>query len=550
VTEGNEDPTPRLPTSTRFEIRTAVFVPAVAIIVAFVALGVLFTETLQTLFGNVQEFIAGTMGWFYILTVTGLLVFVIWLAASPHGRKRLGPDDSRPNYSYLSWFAMLFSAGMGIGLLFFSVAEPISHFGIETPPYSEGEAGTATAAAESMNVTFFHWGLHAWAIYIVVGLALGYFAYRRNLPLTLRSAFYPILGDRIRRWPGDAIDTLAIVGTLFGVATSLGLGAIQISAGLSTIADVEAGIGVQLLIIAIITAIATGSVVAGLDKGIRRLSVLNICLGALLTMFVLFAGPTAFLFDAFITNIGTYLQNLPSLSLETATYSEGDWQADWTLFYWGWWISWSPFVGMFIARISRGRTVREFIVVVLLVPTTVTFVVLTVFGQTAIHSELFGPGGITDVAAENLDFALFEMLGQLPIATVTSVLAIVVIATFFITSSDSGSLVDDIHASGGSLNPKVATRVFWALSEGFVAAVLLSAGGETGLEALQQASLATGLPLALLLIAICYTLTKALRADRPTTQPRSIAPQGRGTEPDDGARVRGDPDRPGAPGTP
>lgn len=507
--------TEQLATGTRFDIRRQVFYPAVVLIVAFVAVGVVATDAVAAAFGAIQEAITTGLGWFYILAVTVFLAFVIWLALSPHGAKRLGPDDSTPDYSYLSWFAMLFSAGMGIGLLFFSVAEPISHFALQVPPSVDAQAGTPEAARAAMTMTYFHWGLHAWAIYIVVGLALCYFAYRKHLPLTLRSAFYPVLGKRIHGWMGDAVDTLAIVGTLFGVATSLGLGVIQINAGLDYLAGVSSSVGVQLALIAGITAIATASVVLGLDKGIKRLSVANVVLGGVLVGFVLIAGPTGFLLDGFVASIGDYLQNLPRLSTDTNLFADAAWQGDWTLFYWGWWISWSPFVGMFVARISRGRTIREFIGGVLLVPTLVTFLVLTVFGQTAFFSELFGPGGIAAAAEESLDVALFATLEQLPLAAVTSTLAVVVIATFFITSSDSGSLVDDIHASGGNLNPHKATRVFWALSEGLVAGVLLLAGGSSGLEAFQQASIATGVPLAVLLLIICYALVQALRGDRP-----------------------------------
>ncbi len=501
--------TTQLETRTRFEIRLQVFIPAVVIIVAFVAVGSLMPEAATEFFEQVQGTIADNLGWLYVAAATAFLIFVVWLAVSRHGTKRLGPDDSRPHYSYPAWFAMLFSAGMGIGLLFFSVAEPISHYGIEVPPWSDAEPGTAEAARDSMTTTFFHWGLHAWAVYIVVGLALCYFAYRRGLPLALRSAFYPLLGDRIYKWPGEVIDTLAIVGTLFGVATSLGIGATQISAGIGHVFGVEAGLGPQVIIILVITLVATGSVVLGLDKGIRRLSMFNISLGGLLLLFVLIAGPTVFLLNALFENLGHYVTNLPRLSLATDTFGQGDWQADWTLFYWGWWISWSPFVGMFIARISRGRTIREFVAGVLLVPTLVTAVVLTVFGHTAIFSELTGDPGVLAAAEENLDVALFETLDLLPLGTITSLAAILSIALFFITSSDSGSLVDDIHASGGSVHPHTATRVFWAVLEGVVAAVLLSLGGETGLEALQQASIATGVPLAILLLGACWALVRA-----------------------------------------
>ncbi|QBI18434.1 hypothetical protein ER308_01855 [Egibacter rhizosphaerae] len=353
--------------------------------------------------------------------------------------------------------------------------------------------------------------MHAWAIYIVVGLALCYFAYRRGLPLAMRSAFHPLLGDRIFGWPGDVIDVLAIVGTLFGVATSLGIGATQINAGLEHVFGIPSGIGPQVAIIAVITVIATGSVVLGLHRGIRRLSLANVGIGGVLMVFVLLAGPTVFLLNALFDNLGAYVSSLPRLSLGAQELVGDDWEADWTLFYWGWWISWSPFVGMFIARISRGRTIREFIAGVLLVPTVVTALVLTVFGETALFAELTGEPGVVDAAEENLDVALFETLELLPFGVLTSLVAVAAIALFFITSSDSGSLVDDIHASGGSIYPHTGTRVFWAALEGLVAAILLSLGGETGLEALQQASIATGVPLAILLLAACWALVRAFR---------------------------------------
>jgi choline/glycine/proline betaine transport protein len=520
MSEETEYQTEQLETWSRYEIRPSVFFPAAIIIVAFVILGSIFADEFANAFETAQDFVNTTLGWFYILAVTVFLVFVIFLALSPYGRIRLGPDDSRPDYSYFGWFAMMFSAGMGIGLLFFSVAEPISHFGIEAPPATNADLETAGAARESMNVTFFHWGLHAWAIYIIVGLALCYFAYRKGLPLTVRSAFYPIFGDRIRGPIGDAIDTLAIVGTLFGVATSLGLGVVQINAGLNYTVDIDPSRVVQLILIAIITAVATISVVLGLDRGIKRLSEGNLLLSGLLVTFILIVGPTIFILRALVESTGYYLQNIVQTSMRTDMFTDPAWQGDWTLFYWGWWISWSPFVGMFIARISRGRTVREFIAGVLLVPTILTFIFLTVFGQTALHMELFGDGGIIGATEESLDFALFAMLEELPFALITSIAAMIAIAGFFVTSSDSGSMVDDIHASGGNLNPTWQTRVFWALTEGSVAAVLLMAGGETGVEAFQQASIMTGVPIAVLLLLMCWAIFTALRDDHAETMAR------------------------------
>jgi choline/glycine/proline betaine transport protein len=542
MAEETEYQTEQLETWSSWQIRPTVFFPAAGIIIVFVLLGAVFADWFADVFASAQDFVNTTLGWFYILAVSIFLVFVIFLALSPYGRIRLGPDDARPDFSLFGWFSMMFSAGMGIGLLFFSVAEPISHFAIDAPPATTADLETAGAAREAMNVTFFHWGLHAWAIYIIVGLALCYFAYRKGLPLTVRSAFFPILGDRIRGPIGDAIDTLAIVGTLFGVATSLGLGVVQINAGLDYTAGVEPSRLIQLGLIAIITAVATISVILGLDKGIKRLSEGNLILSGGLVVFLLAVGPTVYILRAFVESTGYYLQNIVQTSMRTDMFTDPTWQGDWTLFYWGWWISWSPFVGMFIARVSRGRTVREFIGGVLLVPALLTFIFLTVFGQTALHMELFGDGGIVGATEESLDFALFAMLEELPFALITSIVAMIAIAGFFVTSSDSGSMVDDIHASGGNPSPQWPTRVFWAVAEGAVAGVLLMAGGETGVEAFQQASIMTGVPIAILLLIMCWTIFTALRADhaesrakersasraappRPATQARSRSPE-------------------------
>ncbi len=513
MAEETDYQTEQLETWSSWQIRPTVFFPAAAIIIVFVLLGAVFADWFADAFETAQEFVNQTLGWFYILVVSLFLVFVIFLALSPYGRIRLGPDDARPDFSFFGWFAMMFSAGMGIGLLFFSVAEPISHFAIDAPPATDADPGTAAAAREAMNVTFFHWGLHAWAIYIIVALALCYFAYRKGLPLTVRSAFFPILGDRIRGPIGDAIDTLAIVGTLFGVATSLGLGVVQINAGMNYTAGIEPSRMIQLGLIVTITAVATISVILGLEKGIKRLSEGNLILSGGLVLFLLIVGPTVYILRALVESTGYYLQNIVQTSMRTDMFTEPAWQGDWTLFYWGWWISWSPFVGMFIARISRGRTVREFIAGVLLVPTILTFVFLTVFGQTALHMELFGDGGIVGATEESLDFALFAMLEELPLALITSVIAMIAIAGFFVTSSDSGSMVDDIHASGGNPSPEWPTRVFWAIAEGAVAGVLLMAGGETGVEAFQQASIMTGVPIAILLVLMCWAIFIAFRED-------------------------------------
>lgn len=495
-------------TKRKFTFQPTLFFTSASLIVLFVIFGSLFPTHLGLLTDTVQSFIVETFGWFYVGAVCFFLFFVIWLAFSPYGKIRLGKDTDQPEFNYLTWLAMLFSAGMGIGLLFYSVAEPILHYA--SPPVGEGS--TPLAARRAMSLTFFHWGLHAWAIYIVVGLSLAYFSFRRGLPLTISSAFEPLLGkERIHGPIGRSIDILAVVSTMFGIATSLGLGVTQINAGLSALFELEQSLQMQMILIVIITALATLSVASGLYVGVRRLSELNLFLAFILLIFVAIVGPTVFLLNALIQNIGFYLQRLPEQMTWTDAYLNTGWQASWTVFYWGWWIAWSPFVGMFIARISKGRTIREFIVGVLLAPTLLTFVWLTVFGDTALSFELFGSGGLVEAVQESIPTALFVLLDKLPWSMFTSILATVVIVTFFVTSADSGSLVIDIITSGGKIEPHPLQRIFWAVSEGIVAAVLLLAGG---LVALQTAAITTGLPFCVVLLFMCWGLHKSLRQQR------------------------------------
>jgi choline/glycine/proline betaine transport protein len=506
-----------MPHNGRYRHFSPVFLISAGLMVLFVLFGAIFSEQAGRLFQSIQSAIVTGMGWFYVGAVATFLAFVVWLRFSRYRNVKLGPDDSEPDYSYPSWFAMLFSAGMGIGLLFFSVAEPIMHFA--SPPVGPGQ--DVAAAREAMRITFFHWGLHAWAIYIVVGLSLAYFAFRHNLPLTIRSSLYPLLGRKIFGPIGATVDIFAVLGTLFGVATSLGLGVMQVNAGLNVVFGVPVGTTTFLILIAAITLIATASVALGLDKGIKRLSEMNLVLGVTLLLFVLFVGPTVFILDAFFQNVGNYLQNIVYTTFQTYPFIMTDWHGSWTLFYWGWWIAWSPFVGMFIARISRGRTIGEFITGVLLVPTLLTFIWMTVFGNTALFTEMFGGGGIIAAVNANEATALFVLLGRFPFATVTSLLATIVVVTFFVTSSDSGSLVIGIITKGGMEDPPLAMRIFWAITEGGVAAVLLVAGG---LTALQTASIATGLPFAAILLIMCYGLLKGLRRERlvrPVPESRS-----------------------------
>ncbi|MDX1443101.1 MAG: BCCT family transporter [Gammaproteobacteria bacterium] len=488
------------------KVHPIVFYVSASVILAFVFVGAAFSEPTAEVFGVIQDFIIGKLGWFYILSVSFFLGFVIWLFFSRFGSMKLGKEDDEPDFNRFTWFAMLFSAGMGIGLLFYSVAEPILHF--SAPP--NADAGTLAGAREAMKFTFFHWGMHAWAIYIVVGMALAFYCFRHDLPLTIRSTLYPLLGKRVNGWIGNTVEIIAVFGTLFGIATSLGLGIMQINRGLEYLGLVDFSTQNQILLIAGVTAAATISVVSGLNKGIRRLSEINLVLGLILVLFVFIAGPTAFLLMTLPQNIGAYLSSVVELSFNTDAYQGQDWQKGWTMFYWGWWMSWSPFVGMFIARVSRGRTIREFIGGVLLVPTLLTFIWMVVFGNTAIWMELFGNGGIVSAVNESVDTALFVMLDQLPFAAITSTLAVIVITTYFITSSDSGSLVIDILTSGGDLNPPKGQRVFWALTEGAVAAVLLLAGG---LGALQTAAITTALPFCVVMLFICWALVRGLRRD-------------------------------------
>lgn len=493
--------------SARIKVNPPVFFVSAGLILAFALYGALLPQQAGLVFGQIQAVVVRDFGWLYVASVAGFLLFVLYLMLSRHGDIKLGPDDSEPDYSYISWFAMLFSAGMGIGLVFFGVAEPIQHYA--SPPVGAG--GTADAARQAMTLTFFHWGLHAWAIYIVVGLSLAYFSFRRGLPLTIRSALYPLIGQRIYGPIGHAIDIFAVLGTMFGVATSLGLGVLQVNAGFSYLFGLPVNTTVQLVLIASITLLATLSVFLGLDRGVKRLSELNIILAILLLGFVLVAGSTVFLLQAFVQNVGTYLGSVVSRTFRMYAYEPNPWLADWTLFYWGWWVAWSPFVGMFIARISRGRTIREFVGGVLLVPVLFTFLWMTVFGNTAIDLDMTGAAPIAQTVANNLPVALFETLAALPFATITSLIATLLVITFFITSADSGALVIDMITSGGAENPPVWQRIFWAICAGVIAAVLLVAGG---LEALQAAVITSALPFTVIMVFICYGLFRALQAER------------------------------------
>lgn len=498
-------------------ISPPVFFPSAGLIATLILWTIWVGDSASELFGSVLDWVSGTMGWFYMLAVSGFLIFCLYLAFSRHAHTRLGPNHARPEYSFTSWFAMLFSAGIGIGLLFFGVAEPLMHFA--APPNADPR--TVEAAMEAMQITFFHWGVNAWAIYAVVGLVLAYFSFRHNLPLTIRSALYPLIGERIHGPAGHVVDVLAVIGTLFGVATSLGVGVSQINAGLNHLFDVPVGPTVQVGLVALITAAATVSVVSGLNAGIKRLSEFNMMFASFLLLFVILLGPTTLFFNSFVQNIGLYLGTIVERSFNLGSYSgQQDWMANWTLFYWGWWISWSPFVGIFIARISRGRTIREFILGVLLVPSVFTFIWMTAFGNSALSFEFQG-ADIASVIQNNMPVGLFVFLEQLPVSGLVSSVALLLIITFFVTSSDSGSLVIDTITSGGDLHPPVWTRVFWASSEGVVAAVLMVTGG---LGALQAATVATALPFTFVIILACMGLMRGLNMEAAKAMGAEVTP--------------------------
>jgi choline/glycine/proline betaine transport protein len=459
---------------------------------------------------EVLSWISNNFGWFFILGANVFIVAALAFAFSPLGSIRIGGNKALPEFTTLAWYAMLLSAGMGIGLMFWSVGEPMYHYMSPSPMFSGIEGGTPEAAQAAMAVTFFHWGLHPWAIYAIVGLGLAFFAYNRGLPLTIRSIFYPLLGERIYGFWGNLIDILSVLATLMGLATSLGLGVSQVNAGLNYLFGLTISPNVQVLLIAGITGLATMSVVAGLDGGVKRLSELNMGLAGLFMLFLLIAGPTVYILSGFTQNLGFYIENLPEMSLWTETFRDTNWQGSWTVFYWAWWISWSPFVGMFIARVSKGRTVREFILGVMIIPTLLSFVWMSVFGGSALKLQSSGEADIYTAVSENVATAMFEMMKSFPLTSILSFVGIILVTVFFVTSSDSGSLVVDHLTSGGKLDSPVPQRVFWAIMEGVVAAVLLLGGG---LETLQTAAITTGLPFTLVLLLIVYALYTGLRQE-------------------------------------
>jgi choline/glycine/proline betaine transport protein len=489
------------------KLNGAVFYPASALILLLLAFTLLFPTLSKNFFEQLQTVIVDNFSWFYVFVVALILLLTAYLSLSRFSGIKLGPDHSTPDYSYVSWLSMLFAAGMGIGLMFYGVAEPLMHY--LSPPTAQ--TGTVEAAQEAMKTTFFHWGLHAWAIYALVALTLAYFSYRHDLPLTLRSSLFPLIGDKIYGWRGDLVDIFAVIGTLFGVATSLGVGVLQINAGLNYLFGLGESTQTQVILIISITCIAMVSVVSGLDKGIRRLSEFNMILAVALLAVILVLGPTVFLFKVFIQNTGAYLSDLVRNTFNLFAYQKTDWIGGWTIFYWGWWLAWAPFVGIFIARISRGRTIREFILGVTLVPTVFTLIWMTIFGNSAIDMVLNkGNQALGELASSNTPVALFLFLEQFPWSTLLSMMAVLMIVVFFVTSCDSGAMVVDMLCSNGNNNTPLWQRIYWTGSVGIIAAVLLLADG---LGALQTMTIASALPFAIVLCFALFGLVKALRVE-------------------------------------
>ncbi|NLJ91826.1 MAG: BCCT family transporter [Aeromonadales bacterium] len=502
------------------DIHNRVFLVSGLAIVIFVFLTLAFQNQVAPIFEGMRDWLSSTLAWFFMSAGNIFVLVCLGLIVSPLGRVRIGGTKATPDFTYVGWFSMLFAAGMGIGLMFYGVSEPLSHFGTSFEGITmadglrtdwaplAGAIGDVEASTRlGMAATIYHWALHPWAIYAVLALGLAIFSFNKGLPLTVRSIFYPLLGERIWGWPGHVIDILAIIATMFGLATSLGFGAAQASAGLNFLFDVPTGTTTEIVLVVIITAIATISVIAGLDAGVKRLSEINMVLAALLLLFIIIIGPTLMILSGFFLNLGAYFQHLPELAMpfgrEDKNYIEG-----WTAFYWAWWISWSPFVGMFIARVSRGRTVREFLISVLIVPSTACVFWMTAFGTTAIDQVV--SKGRQIVADSAVELQLFVMLDAMPWAHITSFIGIILVVVFFVTSSDSGSLVIDTIASGGKVNSPRPQRIFWCSFEGLVAVALMLGGG---LAALQAMAVSTGFPFAIVLLVSCISLIKGLMSE-------------------------------------
>ncbi|MBA4730610.1 MAG: BCCT family transporter [Alcanivorax sp.] len=494
------------------DMHNPVFFISAVLILVFVIGTIIFPAEAKTALDGAKGWTIDNFDWLFMVGANIFVLFCIALIFLPVGKIRLGGKGARPDFSTLSWFAMLFAAGMGIGLMFWSVAEPVGYYTDWFGTPLNVEPNTPQAKDMALGAVMYHWGLHPWAIYGVVALSLAFFAYNKGMPLTIRSAFYPILGERCWGWAGHVIDVLAVLATIFGLATSLGLGAKQAAGGMHFLFDTPNAINVQIAIIVGVTAAAVISVMRGLDGGVKLLSNINMGLAALLLLFVMIAGPTLLIFTSMGQTAVDYVVNIIPLSNWVGREDQG-FLHDWTVFYWAWWISWSPFVGMFIARVSYGRSVREFLTAVLLVPTLVTVVWMATFGGSGLHQTINGIGELANGVGDS-SLALFQMLAELPLTAITSFLAIVLVLVFFITSSDSGSLVIDSITAGGKLDAPVPQRVFWAIMEGLIAGALLYGGGEQALNALQAGAITTGLPFTVVLLVMCFSLYKGLSAER------------------------------------
>lgn len=484
-----------------------VFFGSIIVLFILVCYAAIFKENAQTVLDTAKEWVNTNFSWFYVLAVAIILVVTVFVFFSRVGDVKLGPDHSKPEYGTLSWLSMLFAAGMGIGLMFWGVAEPVMHY--LTPPDAEPE--TIAAARQAMVLTFFHWGLNGWAIYVIVATILGYFAFRHGLPLTLRSALYPLIGERIYGPIGHTVDIFAVIGTVLGVATTLGLGVSQINAGLNHLYGVPVNIGVQFIFIVITMSLAALSVYSGLGKGVKRLSELNMVLAIILLLFILILGPTLFILTTFMQNIGDYLSEIVSKSLNLYAYDSTDWVGNWTIFYWAWWLAWSPFVGAFIARISRGRTVRQLILGAMLVPTLFTVLWMTVFGDTALHLIVFQHmDGLAEVVSNDYSMALFAFLEHFPLASVTCLIAIIMVVVFFVTSADSAAIVVDMFCSDGKTDTPIWQSLFWAA---MIAAVTMALLYADGITALQSAIIIGALPFSIALLAAIWGLIRGLHLD-------------------------------------
>jgi BCCT family betaine/carnitine transporter len=487
------------------DVHNPVFMVSAILVVVFVVGTLIFLDSAGAAFSDMRVWITTKFDWAFMISMNVFVVFSLFVAYSKLGRIRLGGADAKPRYGYLGWLAMLFAAGVGIGLMFFGVLEPVTH--TLNPPLGIDPANQQEAAAAGMSAAILHWGLHAWGVYAVVGLALAFFCFNRGLPLTLRSAFYPLFGDRVWGVFGHVVDITAVLATIFGLATSLGLGAEQIAGGLNYLFDIEPTGTTKIVLITAIICVALASVVAGLDKGVKRLSEINMGLAGLLLLFVIIAGPTVVIIKTMFVSFYDYARYLVPMS-NWIGREDGAFYHGWSTFYWAWWIAWSPFVGMFIARVSYGRTTREFITWVLIIPTVIGVIWMSTFGGTALHQLLTeGYRGVADAVPE---LAMFKMLEGLPFTGFVSVVALVLIAIFFVTSADSGSLVVDTITAGGKMDAPVQQRVFWCVLVGLVAIVLLLGGG---IESLQALAISVGLPFSAILLLMCVSLYKGMREE-------------------------------------